>query len=749
MALTIQLCVGVGGTPHKADVDSFEKFADSLRDVETVQDKRAALTIMPVELVDGPSLNADAEIEKTASNVARVTVLAWDFDDVTEAQMLLLFKELLGLRWAAHTTFSHPEALKLGLQRWRVWVELSAPVPADKWVKTRELFDSVLPLPVDQQTRNPNRLMFGPCARPGEEHLFEVFDWREFPGAVSATPLEPPSDPASLPSAITAREAGSEGGFEPASLDDLRKLRDKLRRRAGKFENLMGDYVAALIRGVAFVKEKSHEPTMDLARTLADELPDAAAWSLAALAAPSLAVMRLEFGSDETEKGFAEKIVSWRKRRSAERARFALPRSMMGLPSGEATQSGNEIAFAPDAETALDARFAIFEHPNGTQITYETLPGGVCVRQATDARLIETVVRAVPFEDGGARTTARKAQNRVADWRPVSRRLLEEPEPSRFLGDPGFCIQRLPFDLSPGPTPAWDEFTGRLSDARLFKAFVWTGFEKKNRGRQVLWVKGDGEDGKSTAMTVLREALGAAATAASAAMFSSGSRFGLSALDGKRFAIVFDCKDTRLLMNEQLRNVTSGDEVIVEYKGQALETKRLNVKLVVCSNYLPDLTGSRADVSRLILLTVEKSLNRDDPSWEGRLREELPAFLASCKEAYEELCPHHGKLPLDEAARAAINERADSFEEEFADTLAEFMVVTGDRADEIPCGPIFRALTGRGMTSRGWPQGKYEEFKRYLFRLGVTSHRVTAGRVFVGARAKTRGEVKSFDGGKK
>ncbi len=740
MALVLQLCAGVDGRPKRVDYPSFVEFADELRSPETVSDKLVALTLLPATLVD-------QEGKKELSNVSHVTALALDFDAVSEDQLLHLFKaDLLGLRWVAHTTFSHPEeARTTGLQRWRVWLELSAPVPADQWRPFRELVDANLSVNPDigQDTKNPNRLMFAPCTRPGEESDFEAFDWRDFPGWESATPLEVPTTlptrTAAIPNVSEAVEPS--GGVTPS---DLIELSRKMKRRVSPWDKKVGAWVSACAVGEAYVTEHSHEPTLDLARVLADELPDVSSTALAMVVAPSLEVMRDKHGSDETEDGFAEKVRSWRKKRAAEKARIAPLLAIFGNTPSAQADGEDEHVLTPQG--VLDSRFALFEHTSGVQVTYEVSPNGVCVRQETDARMVEALVRTLPCDEEGKPLTSRKARIKIDDWKPFSRRLPYEPEPSRFLSDPGACLQRLPFDLTPGPTPAWDEFTKRLSSPDLFKAFIWTGFEKRNRGRQVLWVKGEGEDGKSTALGVIREALGVAATAANAALFAN--RFGMSALDGKRFAIVFDCKDTKLLMNESLRNVTSGDEVLVEYKGEALETKRLNVKLIIGSNYLPDLTSSRADTSRLILLTVDKSASTDDPTWDGRLRAELPAFLAACKETYERLCPHHGKLPLSADDVAAVTERADAYEEEFSDTADDFLTITGNQEDSTACGPVYKCLTGRGMTGRNWPQGKYEAFKIYLSRRGVRTQRTSTGHVFRGAKAKSRGNVQAFEGKK-
>ncbi len=118
MAISLQLCAGVDGRPRRVDYSTFAEFADELRAPETVTDKLTALTLLP-------ALLHDQEGKKELANVSAVTALALDFDGVTEAEILAVLRDdLAGLRWAAHTTFSHPEEVRTtGRQRWRVWLQ--------------------------------------------------------------------------------------------------------------------------------------------------------------------------------------------------------------------------------------------------------------------------------------------------------------------------------------------------------------------------------------------------------------------------------------------------------------------------------------------------------------------------------------------------------------------------------------------------------------------------------------------------
>ena len=99
----------------------------------------------------------------------------------------------------------------------------------------------------------------------------------------------------------------------------------------------------------------------------------------------------------------------------------------------------------------------------------------------------------------------------------------------------------------------------------------------------------------------------------------SGSRWLLSTVYGKRFVAWPDCKNPKFCMSEVLRNVTSGDGVTVEYKGQAPFSTDMYLKLIVGSNHEPEITGAGADKSRLLRIDVkENAANKNDVTWEKK-----------------------------------------------------------------------------------------------------------------------------------
>src|SRR5262249_34673511 len=135
--------------------------------------------------------------------------------------------------------------------------------------------------------------------------------------------------------------------------------------------------------------------------------------------------------------------------------------------------------------------------------------------------------------------------------------------------------------------------------------------------------------------------------------------FLLSAIYGRPITIYPDCKNPNFPMTAEVRYITSGDIVPIEFKGMTPFSAVVRTRLLVHSNEEPVITGSRADTSRLILIEVAESKTKSDPTWKKRLHAELPFLLYRAREAYRRLCPNHGDIQLTEAARARVLDVAD------------------------------------------------------------------------------------------
>lgn len=226
--------------------------------------------------------------------------------------------------------------------------------------------------------------------------------------------------------------------------------------------------------------------------------------------------------------------------------------------------------------------------------------------------------------------------------------------------------------LQPGSTSAWDEFLERLDQkcpgsSNVFLAWVWSILEPQNKGRQVLWIRGDGFDGKSVIANVLGRIIGGDATA-TIGKDSYDNRFFYSQVYGKRFVVYGDCKNSKLIKTEKIHSITGGDLVTVEYKGQPAFSARMDAKVLVCGNISPEISEAKNERTRLIYLEVAQNTGKvakeGDSSWEDRLWDERFHMLYRAREAYTELCPSNNNIVVPESLDNMVDEKCGDDEEE-------------------------------------------------------------------------------------
>jgi len=228
-----------------------------------------------------------------------------------------------------------------------------------------------------------------------------------------------------------------------------------------------------------------------------------------------------------------------------------------------------------------------------------------------------------------------------------------------------FTFHKINLDLQSGPYPAWEQFLKRLSSSPMFMAFVWSCFEPKHEGRQLLWLYGPkGQDGKSAVLNAISNCFGPAKGAINnATVAGSGKQFVLAPLLGKRVVVYPDCKDLTFPMRETTRSITSGDLQPIERKGKDAFSAHFYARLMVASNYPPKITSVGADISRLMLITVSESKVKGDLGWIKDLTTELPQFLYDCRKVYEEVCPTHDIIELDDSTKVLVESAHMMFEE--------------------------------------------------------------------------------------
>jgi len=201
--------------------------------------------------------------------------------------------------------------------------------------------------------------------------------------------------------------------------------------------------------------------------------------------------------------------------------------------------------------------------------------------------------------------------------------------------------------LVAGPTKNWDSFVERTDYPEIFKAFLWSVFEPTNFGRQVLWLQGEGSDGKSSVLNAIAAFMGREHVL-SIGKGSYNENFFFGEAYGKRLALYMDCKNLQLLRAERIKSLVGKDTVNINNKYEKQFSGQVYARLLVASNYLPQINyNDDSERTRLLLVRVSKYKDEfGDPDFESNLLEELPAFLLKCKESYAENCPKNTNLKV-------------------------------------------------------------------------------------------------------
>jgi len=238
----------------------------------------------------------------------------------------------------------------------------------------------------------------------------------------------------------------------------------------------------------------------------------------------------------------------------------------------------------------------------------------------------------------------------IKNWLLYDERQVMTEEPIQISWVPEeFAYKKMDISLlKDGPIPTWEEFLSRLDYPDVFMAWIWSIFESNNNIRQLMWLRGAGNDGKSSVQKAIEGVI--------------GREYCYSMKEGDELKQWFqhnvytkvlvnyaDCKNMFLVHNSAIKQLTGGDTTSIEGKGENAFTGKIYSKLFVTSNVLPKINPElRAHTSRIIKLEVSGlAEDKKDAGFEKRLQAEIYPFLFQCRKAYEKYAsPGHDKLIL-------------------------------------------------------------------------------------------------------
>jgi putative DNA primase/helicase len=204
--------------------------------------------------------------------------------------------------------------------------------------------------------------------------------------------------------------------------------------------------------------------------------------------------------------------------------------------------------------------------------------------------------------------------------------------------------------------PRWSQFLQELWPGDEHSQMLlqeWFGYvlTRSTSLHKILALIGTRRCGKSTASWVLEQLLGGISQVDHPTMARLAETFGLAPMLGKRLAIVGDARlgKTDNAIVEKLLMISGEDPVTVNRKGLAEINVKLDTRIMIVSNSMPDLkdtTGALASRFLPLRIRIEGFYGKEDRNLKNVLGRELPGILRWALEGADRLWDNGGKFTL-------------------------------------------------------------------------------------------------------
>jgi Family of unknown function (DUF5906) len=197
-----------------------------------------------------------------------------------------------------------------------------------------------------------------------------------------------------------------------------------------------------------------------------------------------------------------------------------------------------------------------------------------------------------------------------------------------------------------GEFPCWTAFITQFATEKMrdiFMAWVYSIFYAKDMGREILWIEGEGNSGKSTIMRVIAKQL----MKYNECLFKTltdnkeADKFALAEIDKCRFIGTVDGGYKSFFARPEIMNLTGNDAVVIREMNKNPTTRIVHAKIMVVSNFPPEINKSHVhETSRLLYTKLTKENIRKVKKtqyykdFEAGLYREFRYFMRDCKDKY-------------------------------------------------------------------------------------------------------------------
>ena len=212
-------------------------------------------------------------------------------------------------------------------------------------------------------------------------------------------------------------------------------------------------------------------------------------------------------------------------------------------------------------------------------------------------------------------------------------------------------------------TPAWDEWLDKFDkqSQEYIMAWIWTLVYQNSNNSEILWIRSEGGDGKTTFVNALKSGFEKIIifgnddfdehTTPFCADITNSNSDGLKdpfltgRIYDKRLVYVPECKNANILRSSIIHQLTGGESMAANQKFEKAFTVKPQANVLICSNDYPNVDNQRNELRRLLFISpredyVHKEIK--DDTFEKRLSAELDTLLYKCKFYYDR-CIKRGK----------------------------------------------------------------------------------------------------------
>jgi putative DNA primase/helicase len=189
---------------------------------------------------------------------------------------------------------------------------------------------------------------------------------------------------------------------------------------------------------------------------------------------------------------------------------------------------------------------------------------------------------------------------------------------------------------------------------------------------------GEGANGKSTLLNIVKALLGDLAATTSFSTFDTrndnGRNDDLAALRGARFVAASEGEAGRTVAEAKIKSVVSSDEITCRFLHNNFFTYKPTYKVILASNHLPEIKGTDKGIWRrvhIVPFTQTFEGDRRDPDLEEKLMGELSGILNWCLRGLQDFWERGGIDPPAVVLYTTKNlqTRSDLFQQWFDERL--------------------------------------------------------------------------------